>query len=56
MPYNSNWIYVYANGIFVLAEGLDMFGLGPIVSGGRKTPSEILSFEERNLVVWISVS
>jgi len=32
---NSNWRYTYANGFVVLAEGLDMFRLGAIATGGK---------------------
>jgi hypothetical protein len=46
----------YTNGIVVLAEGLDMFRLGPIAAGGRMIPSGNLSFTKINLVGWMSGS
>jgi hypothetical protein len=38
---NSSWGYAYANGFVVLAEGLDMFRLGDIATGGNMTRQAI---------------
>jgi hypothetical protein len=48
---NYNW--GCANGIVVLAEGLDVFRLGAIATGGRMIPSGNLSFVKRT--VWMNV-
>jgi hypothetical protein len=47
---NHNLGYAYTNGIVVLAEGLDMFRLGPIAFGGRMIPSGNLFFTKRTLL------
>jgi hypothetical protein len=39
-----------------MAEGLDIFILGPIATGGRMIPSGNLSFSKRTLVGWMSGS
>jgi hypothetical protein len=46
----------YANGFVVLAEGLDMFRLGAVATGGNMNLSGNLSFTKINLVGWISDS
>jgi hypothetical protein len=46
----SNWGYAYANGIVVLAEGLDMFRLRAIATGGKVNPTGNLSFTKTTLV------
>jgi hypothetical protein len=50
----SNWGYAYGNGFVVLAEGLDMFRLGAIATGGNMNTSGNLSFTKRSLVGWMS--
>jgi hypothetical protein len=40
-PKTSNWGYAYDNGFVVLAEGLDMFKLGVIATGGNMNLSDI---------------
>jgi hypothetical protein len=50
---NYNYGCAYANGIVVLAEGLVMFSVGAIASGGRMIPSGNLSFSKRTLVEWM---
>jgi hypothetical protein len=46
----ENFGRTYANGIVVLAEGLDMFKPGVIVIGWRIIPSGNLFFTKRNFV------
>jgi hypothetical protein len=41
---NHNLGYAYANGIFALVKGLDMFRLGPVATGGQMIPSGNVSF------------
>jgi hypothetical protein len=52
----SNWGYAYANEFDVLTEGLDMFSLGAIVTGGNMNPSGNLAFKKITLVGWMSVT
>jgi hypothetical protein len=47
---NYNWQCAYANRIVVLAEGLDVFRLWAIVTGGRMIPSDNFSFAKRTSV------
>jgi hypothetical protein len=42
----SNWGYAYANGFVVLAEGLDMFRLVTVATGGNIKPSDNLLRQE----------
>jgi hypothetical protein len=51
-----NWGCVYASGIFIVAEGLDMFKLEAIATDRRMIPSGNLSFTKRTLVGWMSGS
>jgi hypothetical protein len=53
---NYNLGYAFANGIFVLAEGLDVFRPDPIATVWRMIPSGNLSFTKRTLVGWMSGS
>jgi hypothetical protein len=48
----SNWGYDYYNG-FVLCEGLDIFILGAIATGGNMNRSGILSLQKRTLMGFI---
>jgi hypothetical protein len=43
---NYNLGYAFANGIFALAEGLDMFRLDPIATGWRMIPSSICPLQK----------
>jgi hypothetical protein len=43
-------------GLLFLADGLDTFRLGSIVTGGKKNPSGRLPCTKRTLVGWISGS
>jgi hypothetical protein len=46
----------YANGIVVVAESFDMFGVGSIATEGRIIASGNFSFTKRTLAGWISGS
>jgi hypothetical protein len=48
MNYNWGYAYVYASGIVVLGEVLDMIRLWPIAVGWRIIPSRNLSFTKNN--------
>jgi hypothetical protein len=39
----NSWGYAYANRIFIVAEGHDVFRLGVIAVGGKMIPSGSLS-------------
>jgi hypothetical protein len=52
----GNWRYAYASGFVVLAEGLDMFRIGAIVTDGNMNTSGNLSFKKISLVGWMSES
>jgi hypothetical protein len=56
VTYNWKRGCAYANGVFVMAEGLDMFKLGASATGGTMIPSGNLSFMKRTLVGWMSGS
>jgi hypothetical protein len=40
--------YAYNDGLVVLAEGLDMFRLGPVATGGEDEPVRQFLLYERN--------
>jgi hypothetical protein len=50
----SNWGYAYANGFVALGEGLDVFILGAIATGGKMVSSANLSFMKITLLGWKS--
>jgi hypothetical protein len=49
---NCNWGCAYANGIVVLAEGLDMFRPGDITTAGRMIPLDNLFFAK---ILWMDI-
>jgi hypothetical protein len=52
----SNWGYAYINGIVVLAEGLNVFRLGAIATGGNMTSQAICPLQkERRLDGYLGV-
>jgi hypothetical protein len=49
-----NWVCAYSDGIFVLAEGLDMTRPRALATGKRMISSGNLSYAKRTLVGWMS--
>jgi hypothetical protein len=42
---NYNWGHAYANGLVVLTEGLDVFRLEAVATGGKVKPSDNVLYE-----------